>query len=317
MTLTFQQSRVCTALADVLHSFLPASGKREWKGHITFHTVASDTGVGHLWYPGSKLPAVTALLERTLDQRPERFQALVLRIVTEGIRYRIRKGEPVRRSEIEAINQALLGLSLKLPQLWDSGFLDSLDSGSEAPVVAPTVVLDPLEEGKVSIRARGLEHLKKAFYALANQPNRHEAGYSLEKLLRQLLDLFGLHPRSSYRVPGEQIDVSFELDTHIYLLESKWVKEKVGLHDLLFFREKVEGKSAITRGLFVAINGFQPEAVDALKRGRQPNMLLMDGTDLAAVLEGAIPLDELLRAKLRHMAEEGESLLSVTALLAR
>lgn len=316
MSLTFRESQACTALAHALYDLLPASGKSEWRGHVNFQTVAAEIGLGDLWQSGSKMPAITRLLEGTLARRRERFQALIIKIVIEGSRYRSRKGDPVRRSEIVAVNGALLELGLKLPDLWDSSFLDSLRSDTEAPVDAPIVALDPLKEGEASIRAKRLDELKTDFYALVDQPDRQEAGYRLEKLLKQLLDLFGLHPRPAYRVPGEQIDVSFELDTHIYLLEAKWIKEKASLRDLLFFREKVEGKSAITRGLFVAINGFQPEAVDALKRGRQPNVLLMHGTDLAAVLEGTIPLDELLRAKLRHMAEEGESLLSVTTLLA-
>lgn len=67
MPVSLKESRAATEMAKVLYSFLPGSGARSWKGHITFQTVANDVGVGEFWQGGSKEPAIAALLERTLE----------------------------------------------------------------------------------------------------------------------------------------------------------------------------------------------------------------------------------------------------------
>ena len=82
----------------------------------------------------------------------------------------------------------------------------------------------------------------------------------------------------------------------------------------MVFRGKVEGKSSITRGLYIALNGYSSQAIDAITRGKQPNFFLMDGYDLSVVLEGGVRFDDLLRAKIRRFAEEGKVYLSVREL---
>ncbi len=121
-------------------------------------------------------------------------------------------------------------------------------------------------------------------------------------------DLFAfaeLAPRSAFRIIGEQIDGSFVLDGQTYLLEAKWHADRVGEDDLLVFYGKVTAKSAFTRGLFVSLSGFTKPGLDAFTRGKQPNSVLMDCADLWQVLEARMGLPDLLRAKVRRLAEEG------------
>jgi hypothetical protein len=103
-------------------------------------------------------------------------------------------------------------------------------------------------------RSRALNRLKENFFSLAAESNRNTAGLALEKLLNELFDIFGLQPRQPFRVVGEQIDGSFELDGQVYLLESKWEKNALAEAELLVFRGKIEGKSTFTRGVFIALN---------------------------------------------------------------
>lgn len=132
----------------------------------------------------------------------------------------------------------------------------------------------------------------------------------MEELLNNLFDLYGLNPRGPFRVTGEQIDGSFELDNEIYLVEAKWESGKLSEAPLLVFRGKVEGKSSFTRGVFLSLSGYAETAIKAITQGKQPNFFLMDGYDLSIVLEGQIQLDMLLRIKLRHLAEEGRVFVS-------
>jgi len=147
--------------------------------------------------------------------------------------------------------------------------------------------------------------LKRRFFALDKDSDRQRAGRDLESLLNNLFNLNGLSPRAPFRVVGEQIDGSFELDHEIYLIEAKWEKKPCPEADLLVFREKVEGKSKYTRGVFISINGVTPEGKDAITRGKQPVFFIVDGYDLLMLLENRIDLNTFLRQRQRILGEEG------------
>ncbi len=104
---------------------------------------------------------------------------------------------------------------------------------------------------------------------------------------------------------GEQIDGSFELDNEVYLLEAKWHKEPRPAADLYVFREKIEGKSRFTRGVFLSINGITSEAEQAITQGKQPLFFTMTGHDLLMCLEPTVPLPLFLRRRQRLLAEQG------------
>jgi hypothetical protein len=161
---------------------------------------------------------------------------------------------------------------------------------------------------------RALDELRAAFLALSALNDRQEAGLRLEGLLTSLFTLFGLDPNGPFRVTGEQIDGSFDLDREVYLIEAKWTAEPVNEAALLVLRGKVEGKSQFTRGLFLSINGYTPEAVVAITGGKSPNFVMMDGVHLFRVLDGGIHLNVLLRRLVRHLAETGAPYLPVANL---
>jgi hypothetical protein len=154
-------------------------------------------------------------------------------------------------------------------------------------------------------RSQTLRQLKDEFLQLAAQSDKNAAGLALEKLLNRLFELFGLRPRQPFRVVGEQIDGSFQMDAEIYLLESKWEKHPLPEADLLVFREKILGKSTFTRGVFVALNGVSSPARDAITRGKAPCFFVMDGHDLLMILTEKISLTDFLRMRMRLLAEEG------------
>ncbi len=157
----------------------------------------------------------------------------------------------------------------------------------------------------ISLGRSSLTGSKEDFLRLAAEDDRNKAGLALEKLLNQLFELFMLRPRQPFRVIGEQIDGSFELDGQIYLLESKWERNALPEADLLVFRGKIEGKSTFTRGVFIALNDISAQARDAITRGKAPSFFVMNGHDLIMVLSEAISLTEFLKKRVRLLAEEG------------
>jgi hypothetical protein len=161
-----------------------------------------------------------------------------------------------------------------------------------------------------SRRLEALLGLKEEFAQLAMEKDRSKAGLALEKLLNRLFELYELKPRNPFRVVGEQIDGSFDLDSHIYLLELKWEQHPLPEADLLVFRGKIEGKSTFTRGVFIALNGISHQARDAITRGKSPSFFVMDGHDLMMILSDVMTLPDFLRKRVRLLAEEGRMCVS-------
>jgi len=306
MGLTLRESRAIRDLAELLYDFLPGSGSGTWKGHVTFKSVAEKVGVGDFWQPGSKLPVLTYLLERTLESRRGRFEPLVIEIVRCGLTYRQTKGNPVKPDELDKINGLILEVGFKFPDLWDPGFRAALcvDGKTRATEhVERARAVERFRETRIARRSQELEDLKKQFIQLHETSDRQKAGLQLEKVLNLLFTLHGLSPRAPFRVAGEQIDGSFELDHEVYLLEAKWQEGPCPVADLYVFREKVEGKSKYTHGVFLSINGVSKEALVAIKTGKQPNFFIVDGYDLMMLLEENMDLSTFLRRRQRLLAE--------------
>jgi hypothetical protein len=248
------------------------------------------------------MPALVMLLERTLNQRRDRFCGLVERIVRGGLKYRAKKGNPITAADLRSLNAGVAKVGFKIPELWDPKFMASLPAGPSPTPSAPNPA--PATPSRPDIRP-ALDGLRAEFLTLHALGDRQEAGIALERILTRLFMLFDLEPNGPFRVVGEQIDGSFDLDREVYLLEAKWTAALVNEAALLVLRGKVEGKSQFTRGLFLSINGYTADAVEAITRGKSPNFVMLDGSHLYRVLEGHVRLDALLRRLVRHLAETG------------
>lgn len=131
-------------------------------------------------------------------------------------------------------------------------------------------------------------------------------GFEFEKYLANLFDKFGLDPRGSFKIVGEQIDGSFILHNEVYLLEAKWTNKKIDKGDLVIFNEKVSSKSGFTRGLFISFAGFPDDALKTFATGRKVNIILMTVQELVISLTYKWDLTKVLFAKVRALAEEGD-----------
>ncbi len=140
-------------------------------------------------------------------------------------------------------------------------------------------------------------------------------GYAFEKFLEEFFEAFGLAPRGSFRITGEQIDGSMKFEQNFYLIEAKWQNEKTGLADLLTFSGKVSGKSTWSRGIFLSYAGFSEDGLEAYARGRPTNIICIDGPDLHKIISGSLDLREVITAKLRYAAETNRAFVGVAECL--
>ena len=149
-----------------------------------------------------------------------------------------------------------------------------------------------------------LEHLKLEFYELVASQNSQQRGFKLEKLMNQLFILNDLDPKSSFKITGQQIDGAFTLDGTEFLFEAKWTQTLISSAELAIFKEKVKSKLENTLGLFLSIEGFSEDGIMAFQSSDKV-MILMDGSDLMAVLENRISFVDLIHRKKQIASREG------------
>lgn len=170
---------------------------------------------------------------------------------------------------------------------------------------------DKLQRSKAVISK--LEEIKTIYIRLfAEDPQKR--GYELEKIFHEIFDLFDLDPRASFKIEGEQIDGAFCLDSFDYIFEAKWQKNLTPLSDLDVFASKLDRKLDNTLGLFLSITGFEQSAISKYSSGGS-KMLLMDGADLMAILEGRIDLTALLLRKKSYASQTGIIFLPIHKIL--
>ena len=142
-----------------------------------------------------------------------------------------------------------------------------------------------------------LAALHREYMQLLGETDEEQRGYTLEKLLNRLFELFELAPYAPFKRRGEQIDGAFVLEREHFLVEAKWQKKQPNLGDLRDLDGAVSSSLDNTLGLFISVHGFALEAVSGYIQGNRPRIICMDGSDLMLVLDGRIDLPELLFRK--------------------
>lgn len=155
-----------------------------------------------------------------------------------------------------------------------------------------------------AVRQR-LVDIRDRYAQLVTSSKPQRRGFALEKVIYDLFELFDLDPKASFRMVGEQIDGAFALDGTEYLFEAKWQQDPVSANAMDVFAAKVRRKLENTLGLLLSINGFSQDGVTAHTAGGAV-ILLMDGSDLMAVLEARIDFVSLLLRMKRHASQTGK-----------
>lgn len=304
MGLSLKEAQVVEEIADLLYDFLPGSGNSK----TAFPLAAAQADVEEFWTGGSKRPAIVQLLTATLDIRRHRFTSLILAIVRQSMTWRRGKRNPLTRGEIERLNRLLPGISFRIPELLDEEFLESL-----APSPAKTCEDAKKPTTRARLSAEQSAKFQELLVALSNVSPQVK-GLRFESFLTELFAAFELAPRGSFRLAGEQIDGSFKFDSEIYLIEAKWQADKIGNAELLTFFGKVDGKAKWSRGMFISYSGFTDDGLRAFGRGRQTNIICLDGLDLYSILSGQLGLTEVIDKKVRRAAETNRAFVPVREL---
>lgn len=159
-----------------------------------------------------------------------------------------------------------------------------------------------------------LKALKESYLGLPDL-SAQARGFAFQRFLHDLFKAHDLITRSAFRLKGEEIDGSFELGSHTWLLEAKWYSVPTPQSDLLVFNGKVEGKSTWARGIFISYAGFTYDGLIAFRHGKRTSIIGMDGNDLLLILDGAISLQDAIKIKSMKAVENNDFFVPLSALL--
>jgi hypothetical protein len=311
------QSAIFEDLIDVLYDLLPASG-----APITIGSVAASIGLGEIWLRtagASKKPRIREVVRVAVERRE--LPRLLEEVVKASLGYRRAKKSPLTYDEVTKLAGAAKALGQPVIALLDPRFLASLHGApSSGQSFTPTRGTSAVESAPKSqpdadsaarTKASEIAQLKTRFLKLHAQANRQSAGQDLNGLLTDLFAAFSLAPSSPFRVTGEEIDGALYFEKEMYLIEAKWTATRIPAQPLYAFNEKIRRKSDFTRGIFISINGYSEEALEAYRTGASSRAVLIDGAHLMRVLDGGISLPELLERVTRALAQRGAVYLPV------
>jgi len=157
------------------------------------------------------------------------------------------------------------------------------------------------------------QQFRQSFLTINELEDHQQRGFALERYLNDFFEFEGLSPRGSFRITGEQIDGSFVWAARTYLVEAKWVKEQVAGADFGAFAYKITGKTADTRGLYISINGYSPQAIVGLNGKGELRFACIDGAHLLRSLEPGHNFKRVLEVLWRHASETGEAYLPISS----
>lgn len=167
---------------------------------------------------------------------------------------------------------------------------------------------------QLTTRRQRIDKLRDQFLSLHREDDKQRRGYQFEKLLASLFRLEELEYQGSYKTETDQIDGAVTLDAFTYLLEARWRQSRAADAELGTLTHKVERRLDATRGLFISMAGFRDEAVQLYRRAKENRLVLVDGQDLAWILEGHIGFADALREKVRAATVEGDPYLRLVTL---
>lgn len=158
-----------------------------------------------------------------------------------------------------------------------------------------------------------LSELKEELDLLATQKlGTQEGGYSFEKWLIKLFNLFDIHTIPAYReASGRQIDMAFTLDGLQYIVEAKFTNNPAQVTDIDSFNAKIRKMADGTKGLMISMSGFSPGAKVSASNDRTWILMLDYSHMYSLIFNDAMRLDDVIRRILRNASQMGESYLSV------
>ncbi len=155
-------------------------------------------------------------------------------------------------------------------------------------------------------RRQKLESIKRDLFALFSANDPRARGLDAEDIFNNLFKFHGILVRQAFRrtmeeTKGiiEQIDGVIELDGEIYLVEMKWLKDKVGVADVSEHLVRVFNRHS-SRGIFISATEPTGSALQICKESlTKAVVFICNVQEIVILLENQGDLLTFLRQKLQ------------------
>lgn len=158
------------------------------------------------------------------------------------------------------------------------------------------------------VNVRGLWHLSRKYRELRMLEGGitpADRGRVFNGFVADVLRAHGITAMDNIRRPHGEIDVAFTLNGTRFLLEAKWEKAKSDGGQLAKLDQRLRESLAGTRGVFLSMTGFTPDAVIGRSTGQQIAIVMIDVSHFEAMLAGLLTPAALFGAVLDHAAFVG------------
>ncbi len=164
-------------------------------------------------------------------------------------------------------------------------------------------------------KAEQRDSIRKDLYALFSMADAHKRGKSLERVLNRLFASYDMLVREAFTVASgpsgavtEQIDGAIELDGHVYVVEMKWLKDRVG-PELGQHASRVMVRPPDVRALYISASGYTDAAIQIAREFLSHRLcVLMELQEVVKCFENDCDLRELLRTKVSRAQTHKEVL---------
>jgi len=174
-------------------------------------------------------------------------------------------------------------------------------------------------ESRQSVKPLDLAKLQSfhdRFDSIYVMTDEQERGNRFQDLMNDVFKEHTTLSTGAFTRTGEQIDGLFYFDNHPYFVEVRWKRKKTNAADISVLRDRAtSGFGGDTKALFIAFEGFSPDALDRLQGKSGERVVLMDGLDIHVVLEGQISLEVLLMEKQMDLARGTRAIVSAYEVL--
>ena len=245
----------------------------------------------------NKQDKITSLLTFLMSDKRTRSQAetLVNSLTMAAHSRAMAKKVEMTEDQVDAIVAEMRCLRLSAADLakksWRAG-LKKTPAPSKATVPTPPSSPAHSAAPRPTVHEKALEHVR---HLLDPATNPQVRGRQLELVVFGLLRDENLMPDHRIVIPGEEMDLSFVLDGHHYLVECKWEAAPVGLAPVEHFSTKVRRKAEGTFGVMLSMSGYVENINETASRGERLNCVGLNHQHLMAVLEGRTTWTETVR----------------------
>ncbi|WP_157884943.1 MULTISPECIES: restriction endonuclease [Mycobacterium] len=258
----------------------------------------------------TKRETADTLISRLVEKEPTYHTTTIQLMLDVGAMTRFPDVERIKEPEDRALRLREAHDAVGRLRTLTAPYREAVDARAKS---AATRASQAAKRGVLKQFSDDLRALHDRYVILHSSDDPHGRGKKFELLLTDLFLLFDMEPRLSYSLAHEQIDGSLSFDTDDYIVEARWRKDRTEPGDLEIFKGKVERKGRNALGIFISVAGFTAGALDEYAT-RSP-FVVFTGDDIYMVLDGRIRLDQLLRAKKRHVNETGNCHLPARILL--